>query len=74
MCTSLPVPLLSQDGYMDQKKFTRNRQRGNLDYFMLTIEYNTMDRTQDHGTSVEEDVKEEVFFLNLLSSLLSKKH
>jgi hypothetical protein len=39
---------------------------------MLTIEYNTMDRTQDHGTSVEEDVKEEVFFLNLLSSLLSR--
>ena len=22
------------------------RQRGSLDYFMLTIEYNTMDRTQ----------------------------
>jgi len=39
---------------------------------MLTIEYNTMDRTQDHVTSFEEDVKEEVFFLNLLSSLLLK--
>ena len=39
---------------------------------MLTIEYNTMDRTQDHGTSFEEEVQQQFLLLNLLSSLLSK--
>jgi hypothetical protein len=41
---------------------------------MLTIEYNTMDRTKDYGTSIEEEVQQITFVVEppLLSPL--KKH
>ena len=55
-----------------ESKREKESKRGNLDYFMLTIEYNTMDRTQDHGTSFEEEVQQQFLLLNLLSSLLSR--